>query len=344
MNIKLSQLAAITGGELEGNPDCEATTLASVEAAPEGSLTYLSEFSKKDIIAGSKAACVILPKSAKGQPRDYSGGVIYAEDPHWAFTLVMRYVQAAEKPKPAPGIHPSAVVDQSAKIGAGVYIGANCTIDKNAIIGDGSAIYPNCYIGESAEIGENCIFYPGVAFMRDCKAGDRVIIYSNAVIGADGFGYIQRKGVHEKIPQIGRVVLENDVEIGAVTTVDRSTLSETRIGAGTKVDNQVQIAHNVKIGRCCIIVSQAGIAGSSELGDGVVVAGQVGIVDHVKVGDRAVLTAGTGVMSDIPAGSVMFGVPARPHMQTLKIMAATSKLPEMYAFFRKMKKNFGGEL
>ncbi|MFA5161627.1 MAG: UDP-3-O-(3-hydroxymyristoyl)glucosamine N-acyltransferase [Elusimicrobiales bacterium] len=343
MKLKLSEIAAITGGELEGRPDDFVRGPASIENAPEGSLVYLADFSKKGSLAGSKAACAILPKAAKGLERPFSGGVIYAEDPHWAFTLVLRHVQKAERPAPPAGIHPSAVIDPSASIGAGVYIGAHCVVEKNASVGAGSALYPNCYIGENASLGENCVFHPGVVFLRDCVAGDRVVIHGNAVIGADGFGYIRRGVVQEKIPQLGNVVIENDVEIGAATTIDRAALTQTRVGAGSKIDNLVQIAHNVNIGRNCIIVSQAGVAGSSRLGDNVVVAGQAGIVDHVKIGNGAIVTAGTGIMSDVPDGAVMFGSPARPHAQMLKIVAILGKLPEMYAFFRKLKKKFGEE-
>jgi UDP-3-O-[3-hydroxymyristoyl] glucosamine N-acyltransferase len=246
-------------------------------------------------------------------------------------------------PKRAPGVHPSAVIDPSAQIGEGASIGAHCVVEKNARVGAGTVLYPNCFIGANAVVGKDCLFYPGVVLRENCEAGDRVIIHPNSVIGADGFGYIQQEGRHEKIPQLGRVVLENDVEIGALTAIDRATLAETRIGAGTKIDNQVQIAHNVRTGKGCIIVAQAGIAGSSTLGDGVVIAGQVGVVDHVKIGSYSVITAGSGVMSDLPEKSVVFGVPARPHMQALKIQVLISKLPEMYAFFKKMSKQSEGK-
>jgi len=338
MKLTLSEIAVITGGEPDGLPALEITGFAPAEKAGEGDIAYISDLAGKIRLDDVTASCVILPLAAKGAPRAYKGGVVYAANPHLAFTLVMRKFAEELSPKHAQGIHPSAVVDASAQIGAGASVGAHCVVEKNARVGEGTVLYPNCFIGENAIVGRNCLFYPGVVLRENCTAGDRVIIHPNSVIGADGFGYIQHEGRHEKIPQLGRVVIENDVEIGALTAIDRATLTETRIGAGTKIDNQVQIAHNVRTGKGCLIVAQAGIAGSSTLGDGVVIAGQVGVVDHVNIGSYSVITAGSGVMHDVPEKSVLFGVPARPHRQAFKILAIINKLPEMYDFFKKLKK------
>jgi UDP-3-O-[3-hydroxymyristoyl] glucosamine N-acyltransferase len=338
MNMTLAETAALCGGELEGDAQLRVTALAPVENAPEGSLSYLADFKKIKLLEGCKAACVILPADAKGKPRPFAGAAIYAKEPHWAFTLVMRRIFGDTAPKRELGIHPTATVHPSAKIGGKVSIGANVVIAAGASVDYGTDIHPNCVVEQNASIGKHCTLYPGVVVRYDCVLGDNVIIHPNSVIGADGFGYIFRGGVHEKIPQLGRVVIESDVEIGALTAVDRAMMAETRIGAGTKIDNLVQIAHNVKTGRACIIISQTGISGSCELGDGVVLAGQVGMADHVKIGSGAVLAARCGVMSDIEPGAVMFGTPARPHMQGLKIQALMAKLPEMHADIKELKK------
>ncbi|MFH1620178.1 MAG: UDP-3-O-(3-hydroxymyristoyl)glucosamine N-acyltransferase, partial [bacterium] len=180
--------------------------------------------------------------------------------------------------------------------------------------------------------------YPQTVIRENCSAGDKVIIHSGVVIGSDGFGYVKVEERREKIPQIGTVAVEDDVEIGSGSTVDRATLGETRIGAGTKIDNLVQIAHNVTIGKNCIIIAQVGIGGSSSVGDGAILAGQAGIADHVRIGSRAVVTAQTGVMSEIPDGSVVFGSPSRPHREALKLHVLCSKLPEIYETVNELKK------
>jgi len=338
MRLTVESVAALTGGEVFGDPNFVLDGVSGIDNSSPTQLTFLADINKASMLTGCKAGCVLMPKAAKGKDLEYKGNIIYSDNPHWSFVLILRQIQLERRPKKGWGVHPTAVVDPTARLGKYVHIGPHCVIEKDAVVGDFSTIYPNCFIGERAQVGKNCLLYPGVVLRDDCVVRDRVIIHPNAVIGADGFGYMHMENRHEKIPQLGRVIIEDDVEIGALTAIDRAALEETRIGAGTKIDNLVQIAHNVKIGKACIVVSQAGIAGSSSLGDGVVVAGQVGIVDHVNIGSRAVITAGTGIMSDVEPGAIMFGVPARPHREALKIQAIIGKLPQIYSTIKLIKK------
>lgn len=342
MHIKftLGELAELCGGELVGGSPADTVGgPAPIEAAEPNSVVYLTDPAKKELLNGLKAGALILPAQAKGLPVPFAGPVIYCANPKGAFTKILRRVYLAIRPDVVNrGIDSKACVADSSRLGMSVSVGAFSVVEPEAAVGEGTVIYPGCYIGHRAKIGQDCLLYPGVVIREDCVLGDRVTVHPNTVIGADGFGYNQTPAGHEKIHQIGCVVIENDVEIGACTTIDRGTIGDTVIGAGTKIDNQVQIAHNVRVGRACIIVSQAGIAGSSTLGDGAVIAGQAGVIDHIKIGSRAIVTAGSGIMNDVPDGAVYFGAPARPHVESMKIQAIFGKLPDMYKDLRRLKK------
>src|SRR5581483_4226016 len=243
--------------------------------------------------------------------------LLKTKDPYYAFAQATVLLRGHRK-HPLPGIHPKAHVEPT------------------ATIGEGTVIYPGAYIGRDVKIGRDCIIYPNVAIYEECILGDRVIIHSNTSIGVDGFGFAFHGGVHHKIPQIGNVIIENDVEIGANCTVARAALSSTIIGAGTKIDAQVMVAHNCKIGKGCIIVAQVGLAGSVTLGDYVTLAGQVGVAGHLKIGDRATIAAKTGVMTDIEPGSTMMGIPAMEAKDARRVYAAFLKLPDLVQRIREM--------
>lgn len=341
MTINLKELAELLGGELLGDAMASMTGAAGAEKAGPYDVTYLEDVSKKKILDGCKAGCAILPRAARETELPYSGNRIYVDNPKWAFAVLLRRIQLEKRPKTPWGVHPTAVIHGTAKLGKYCHVGPHAVIEKDAVIGDFSIIAAHCYIGEHVVVGSNCHFYPRVTVREECVIGSRVMIHPGAVIGADGFAYVFVNGRHEKIPQLGIVVIEDDVEIGAGTTIDRAMLDETRIGAGTKIDNLVQIGHNVRIGRACIIVAQAGIAGSSVLEDGVVIGGQVGLADHVRLGKGSMVAAQSGIMADLAPGQVVFGSPARPRLEAMKILAIMGKLPEMYAFFKKMKAKFG---
>jgi len=240
------------------------------------------------------------------------------------------------------GVHPDAWVHPTARIAAGVRVGPGVWIGPEAEIGEGTWIFPHVYVGDGVRIGRDCRIYPHVTLYPGTILGDRVILHAGCVIGADGFGYVLEETPPKKIPQIGRVVIEDDVEIGANTTVDRATLGETRIRRGVKIDNLVQIAHNVEVGEHTVIAAQTGIAGSSRVGRRVILAGQVGIVDHVTVGDGAIITAATGVSKNVPPGEVVSsGLHALPHREHLRLQALYRKLPEIWARLKALEKKIG---
>ncbi len=238
---------------------------------------------------------------------------------------------------PQAWVHPTARIDEGVRVGPGTWVGPDVRIGRNTWIG------PHVFIGDDVVIGENCRLYPGVRVYPGTRIGNRVVIHANAVIGSDGFGYILESDPPRKIPQIGRVVIEDDVEIGAGTTVDRATLGETRIGRGVRIDNLVQIAHNVKIGEGTVIAAQTGIAGSSEIGRRVILAGQVGVADHVRVGDGVIATAATGISKDVPDHTVVSsGMHALPRREHLRLQALYRKLPELWARIKDLERKVRG--
>ncbi len=338
MNLTAKEISELVKGELEGNPALRIDGVSPLESAGPSHLAYLAGLKKAGLIKDTKAGCLILPLEARGKELPFSGSRIYVSNPKWAFTLVLRQIQIERRPKVRWGIHPSAVVDPTSKIGKYASIGPYCVLEKDVVIGEFSVLKAHVYVGEKVAIGKNCLLYPQVTVRENCSLGDHVIVHSGAVIGSDGFGYVQVDSKHEKIPQLGTVIVEDDVEVGAGSTIDRATLGETKIGAGTKIDNQVQIAHNVSIGRGCIIVAQVGVAGSSSLGEGVVIAGQAGISDHVHIGSRAVVAGQSGVRSDVPDGSVVYGIPAKPRTEAFRLLTLYNKLPEIYQSLKEIKK------
>ena len=249
----------------------------------------------------------------------------------------MKYVDAQHQ-KHTPGIHPTAVISQSAKLGDNVSVGAYTVVEDGAQIGDNTVIFPQCYIGKDVVIGKNCYIYPQVVIREECVLKDYVILQAGAKIGSDGFGFSFHDGRHQKIPQIGNVVLGNDVEIQSNTCIDRAKISSTVIGDNTKIDNLVQVGHNVHVGMSSIMCAQVGVAGTTEIGNGVILAGQVGLAGHMTIGDRAQVGAQSGVMSSIPAGQTYFGYPAMPQREAFKLQAILRKLPEMHKEFRSLKK------
>ena len=246
---------------------------------------------------------------------------------------------AIEKEKHPSGISKNSAVSASAVINKNISIGDFSVISENAEIGSNTIIYPNCYIGRNVKIGEHCLIYPNVTIREDIIVGNNVIIHSGTVIGSDGFGYVPENNTLKKIPQIGIVEIGDNVEIGANVTIDRATTGKTLIGKGTKIDNLVQIAHNVQIGENSIIVAQVGISGSTKIGNGVTIAGQAGLIGHVTIGDGAIVAAQAGVIGDVPPKETVSGYPARPHKQAMKLYALIQKLPELFEELKKLKSN-----
>jgi len=334
VNLTLKQLAELVGGTLTGDPAAVVTGAAGLPDAGPADVSFLADAKRAADLAGTKAAVVIVPKglSADG----IAAKVEVPGLPQLAFAKVLRILERERRPLPT-GLHPSAVVHPSAKLGAGVAVGACAVIEAGAVIGDNTVLYPQTYIGTDTVVGKDCLLYPQVVVRERCKLGDRVIVNSGSVIGSDGYGFVQDGGVHHKVPQIGRVVIEDDVEIGANNTIDRAALAETRIGAGTKTDNLVHVAHNVKVGKGCLLVGQVGIAGSTTLGDYVVLAGQVAVSDHLQIGSRVVALGQAGISKDTAEGAVVTGTPAQPVREHWKIQALTRKLPELFADVKALK-------
>ena len=307
----------------------DITSINSLADAVAGELTFLGNKKYKLQVRDSRASIILLPLDYEGIPHD-GQMYMFCENPSLALGLMCRDIETQLAKQFLPGVHKTAVIDVSSPIHPTAHIGANVVVEENAEIAENVVIEPGCFIGRGVKIGKNSHLQPGVKVMDFCIVGSRVILYAGAVIGSDGFGYETVNGVHEKIPQIGNVVLEDDVEIGANTTIDRARFKSTVIGRGTKIDNLVQIAHNVKIGKGCLIVSQVGISGSTTLGNYVVVGGQTGIVGHLKIGDGCMFGGQTGVGSDCEPGTFYRGSPEMPYALANKYFVLRKRLPELF--------------
>lgn len=327
MSKKLKEIAALIGGELVGSGDITISGINGIKEAREGDLTFVAGATQSDLVCCSKASAVVVPKTFSAS---CNKPVIKVEDPSIAFSKIIDSIFPDRIPHPE-GISPAAIISKKAKIGKGCAVGAYVVIEDGADIGADSVIYPFCYIGKNSKVGSRSIIYPHVTIREEIVLGERVIIHPGSVIGSDGFGYDTRKdGVHFKVPQMGIVVVEDDVEIGACVTIDRARFSKTVIGKGSKIDNLCQIAHNVKIGPHSLIAAQCGISGSSELGRNVVLGGQVGVADHLKLGDFVTVGAQSGVTKSFPSKSILFWYPARPVEKVRDIIASIGLLPKLF--------------
>jgi UDP-3-O-[3-hydroxymyristoyl] glucosamine N-acyltransferase len=319
---KLGEIAEIAGGELDGDPEVIITSCAGFDAAEPGSLTFAEDKRRLARADEGEAAAIIVPEGTKRGCKP----LVVAANPRLAFAKVLALF--APPHGVAKGIHPTAVLGAGVSLGNDVCVGPYVTVGDNTRIGDGVVLFPQVCIGSDVEIGDECVFYPRVTVMANVSIGRRCVLHAGAVIGADGFGYVLSAGKHVKIPQIGRIEIGDDVEVGACSCIDRATTGVTRIGSGTKIDNLVQIAHNCSIGENCIIVSQTGLSGSATLEDYVVLGGQVGVNGHITIGQASQIGAQSGVLGDIPPNSVLWGTPARPKRETMESMAYVSRLPE----------------
>jgi UDP-3-O-[3-hydroxymyristoyl] glucosamine N-acyltransferase len=323
MQTTLGELAQLIEGSVEGDANIAICGISNIEDAQDGDITFAENEKLLTSAGRSRASAIIAPASSSstGKP------LIRVKNPRFAFAQVLRIF--APEPKVYLGIHPKAIVGENTNFGENVSVHALAVVGDNVRLGENCVIYPFVYIGDNVTVGDNCVIYPHVVLHDDTEVGDCVVIHSGSILGTDGFGYMFIENRHHKIPQIGRVIIEDDVEIGANVTIDRARTGSTRIGAGSKIDNMVHIGHNVTVGKNCVIVAQVGISGSVEIGDGVILAGQVGVKDHVKIGDGTIVCAQTAVIKDLPKGSFVSGNYGRPHARELRIHAAQAKLPEM---------------
>ena len=327
----LGELAEYVGGRVYGDPNIIIESASTLGRADEGDISFLANAKYEKQLRTTKASAVIVGKETSGT----SVPLLIAEDPYYAFMQIMVLLHGHRKHRKV-GISARASIADSAKIGADCHIHDFVAIADNAKVGDGCIIYPGVYIGQDVQIGNDCIFYPSVTIYGACKIGSRVIINANSTIGEDGFGYASHKGVHHKIPQIGTVVIEDDVEIGACCGVERGTLGDTVIGQGTKVGDLVAVGHGAKIGAHCLLVAQVGIAGSTTLGHHCVVGGQVGIVGHINIGNNVTVAAQAGVINNIPDGKVVLGAPAIEAAQGKRAYSMIQYLPEMRQSIRNL--------
>jgi UDP-3-O-[3-hydroxymyristoyl] glucosamine N-acyltransferase len=337
--VTLGDIAKLLGAELVGDAQTLISGVASLDATSEGMISFIENERLLKTALDSQASAIIAPESLSAKMRhERKGGkpAVFTGNPRLAFAKVMEFLQPLSIPE--PGIHPTAVIEPDAYISEGVAIGAFCYVGHHARIGDGVVLYPHVFVGDGAQLGDASILYPSVVINHHVHIGQRVRIHSGSVLGGDGFGYVMDKGVHHKVPQVGTVIIEDDVEIGANVTIDRATMGATRVGAGTKVDNLVQIAHNVQIGRNCILCGQAGLGGSAVVEDNAVIAGQVGLRDHVKVGKGAIVGAQSGIMNDIAPGDFVTGTPAVLNREFMRVEAASRKLPETMRALRKLER------
>ena len=327
MAIHAGELAAQLNGKIEGDSNIVLTSIAQLESAGSGAVVYVDSVRHLDAARASAAGLFIVSEETRVPGKT----CLVVAQPRLAFARAVALLVPERPVVDGEGVHPTAVVDPSAQLGEGVAVGACAVIEAGAVIGRRTQIGAGCCVGREVAIGEDCVLFPRVTLYPGVKLGARVRVHSGAVIGSDGFGYVPTGEGWEKFPQRGTVVIEDDVEIGANSTIDRATLGETRIGRGVKIDNLVHVAHNVAIGEHSVLAAMAGIAGSSTLGKRVVAGGQAGVADHCRIGDGAVLTGQTAVQEgkSIAAGETVFGNPARPLREFRKYFPYLSRLPEL---------------
>jgi UDP-3-O-[3-hydroxymyristoyl] glucosamine N-acyltransferase len=332
VQLTAGDIAQIVGGELSGNPGQIVTGVAGVREAQPGDLTFIANPKYAGALRSTRAAVVIVghdivTKSART--------LVRVNDPMQAFTtVVQRFV-----PPPVTyetGVHPTAVVAPTARLGRDVSIQSHVVIEPGAVIGDRTVLGAGSYIGHQCRLGNDCLIYPHVTLREHTEIGDRVILHSGVVLGADGFGYETSQGRHRKIPQVGHVEIGDDVEIGANSTIDRGRFGKTVVGNGTKISNLVEISHNCRIGEHCLILAGVGIAGSVIVGDRVTLAGQVGVAGHLTIGDDAVIKAKSGISKNVPAGASVFGAPAVPDKEYMLAYAHFLRLPKTVARLREL--------
>ncbi len=329
-SFTLAELAALTGAEaVEGACAGPVTGVAALAEATSADLSFLGNAKYADAVASSKAGAILVPVAFAGKP---SAGQAFLRvaNPSYALALLCGVLEARLWPRPPAGIHPGAVVAPSAKVDPAAHVGPFCVIGEGATIAAGATLEARCHVGARASVGADCWLKPGVVVGDYCVLGARCRIQSGAVIGSDGFGYEPVDGEIRRIPQIGNVVLEDDVEVGANSTLDRARFSRTVVGRGTKIDNLVQIAHIVRIGRQCLITAQVGIAGSTTLGDHCVLGGQSGVAGHLTLGDRVRLGAQTGLFEDVPADGFMNGTPAVLFGLERRRVVLSRRLPDLF--------------
>jgi UDP-3-O-[3-hydroxymyristoyl] glucosamine N-acyltransferase len=340
--MKLRDIARMLHAEVEGDDGLEIRRVAKIEEAGGGDITFVANPKYARFLTSTRASAVIVGRKLAVPDAEAGEGVlpalVRADDPYASFLFVLQAFNPPQPPIP-PGIHPTAVIDPSAQMGRDVRAGAHVVVGPRCRIGDGVMLLQNVVVANDVEIGAGTLLYPNVTVREGCRIGARVILQPGAVIGSDGFGFAPLPdGTYKKIPQLGIVVVEDDVEIGANCTIDRATMGETRIGKGTKLDNLIQVAHNVVIGEHTVIAAQTGISGSTKIGSRCMIGGQVGFTGHIEIADGTKVGAQSGVHRSVTEkGTTLFGYPAYPQRQALRMAGAMPQLPDLLATVRALK-------
>ena len=320
---QLKEIAAHVGGTVVGDAEVFVWNVRGIDEAGEGDLTFISNPKYRDRLKETRASAILVPPGMKHPDKN----LIVTENPYIAMSMALELLYP-EEPVP-PGIHGNAYIEEDAEIGEDVTIFPGVYVGKRAKIGRNVVLYPGVFVGKDASVGEDSILHPNVVVYKRCRIGKRVILHAGVIIGADGFGFASPGADNRKIPQVGIVQIDDDVEVGANTTIDRGTLGKTWIKRGVKIDNLVQIAHNVVIGENSIIVAQVGVSGSTKLGESVLVGGQVGLIGHITVGDNVMIAAQSGIRGDVAPNQIVSGSPHLEHSTWLRIYGCLPRLPEM---------------
>lgn len=333
MRKTLRDIAELIQGEVVGDDKVVITGVSGIKEAVEGDITFVANPKYFPFIDKTHASAIITPQDIKTAPKP----IIRTDNPSLAFAKVVSILSPTETRHPQ-GIHPAAILGKDVSLGSDVAIGAYTFIGDNVHIGDKTVIYPGCFLGHNTKIGNNTVIYPNVSIREHVTIGNRVVIHNGTVIGSDGFGFVTIEGIHHRLPQVGTVIIEDDVEIGSNVAIDRARFDKTVIGKGTKIDNLVHIAHNVVIGQNCFIVAQVGISGSTKVGNNVILAGQAGLVGHIDIGDNAIVMAQSGVSKSVPPGTTVWGYPAKPESIAKRVNACVQNLPRLYNTVAELKK------
>lgn len=341
MQFSATQIALMIGGKVEGNADAAAGSFGKIEEAHAGQLAFLANPKYEEYLYTTGASIVIV-NDALELKQEVATTLIRVKDAYSAFAdLLDKYQQI--KTQQLSGIQQPVYIDPTAKTGDNVFIGAFAYLGEKVVVGNGTKIFPNAFLGNNVVVGKNCIIHPGVKIYHDCVIGNNVVIHAGTIIGGDGFGFAPlADGTFKKIPQIGNVIIEDNVEIGSNTTIDRATMGSTLIKAGAKLDNLLQIGHNAEVGNNTIIAAQSGISGSTKVGNNVMIGGQVGIVGHITIGDGARVNAQSGVSKSLEAGKTVTGSPAYEFTAALRSQAASRKLPDLEKRIYELEKIIAG--
>jgi UDP-3-O-[3-hydroxymyristoyl] glucosamine N-acyltransferase len=335
MKFTAAQIAGILEGEVVGNPNAEVYKLSKIEEGTEGSLTFLANPKYINYIYSTQATITIVNNTFEPE-QEITTTLIKVEDAYKSFSKLLEYYNQVKLMK--SGIEQPSVISEGVTYGSDLYLGSFCYVGKNVTIGDNVKIYPNTFIGDNVTIGDNCVFFAGVRIYSETVIGNRCTIHSGTIIGSDGFGFApQEDGTYVKVPQIGNVIIEDDVEIGACTTVDRATLGSTVIRKGVKLDNHIQVAHNVEIGENTVIAAQTGIAGTTKIGKNCLIGGQVGFAGHLVIGDGVKIQAQSGIGKNLEAGEVVQGSPAFNYGDFAKSFVHFRNLPKIVSDLEDLK-------